>query len=75
LQGSNVVKKKQRQPPSSTHQIKQRAAAETPVEAFYAELQQAVNEVDWQNVKLPTSTDWKKETSVPAEDWGEILLE
>jgi hypothetical protein len=35
-------------------------AAELQVRAFYAELQQAVNEVDWAKVKLPKLRDHKR---------------
>ena len=66
--------KKKSETNSGAGPVKQRGPAETQLEAFYSGLQQAVNEVDWQNVKLPASPDWKNVTSVPAEDWGEILL-
>ena len=46
-----------RHTPSASRQVRQQPSSEKGTNAFYAELQKAVNEVDWGKVKLPELRD------------------
>ncbi len=51
------MRKKQRETKTASHRNWRPESAEKQLEAFYAALQQAIDEVDWGKVKLPELRD------------------